>query len=368
MHCSRGRVTRITVRKLSLADADQQANFQEQNEGKGNFMIQEFSAVIAEESDGRATGSVKTITLQDLPEEPILVEVSHSTLNYKDGLAITGKGKIARSLPMVCGIDLAGTIVASQDPNWRAGDRVLVNGYGLSELCWGGLSQYARVRPEWLVRIPTGFSAEQVMAIGTAGYTAMLCVMAIQDHDVKPEDGEVVVTGASGGVGSVATMLLARLGYQVIAASGRSVENESFLRGLGANELIGRDDLSRPGRPLEKERWAAGIDSVGSQVLSTVLSQTRYGGIVAACGLAGGADLPATVLPFILRGVTLRGIDSVMAALHIRQEAWRRLEDLVDLDLLSTLYSVEPMTRVPELAEQLIAGGIRGRIVVDVNA
>ncbi|RMF07595.1 MAG: oxidoreductase [Alphaproteobacteria bacterium] len=327
-----------------------------------------FNAIVAEEIDGRVQGRLKQISLADLPDEDVLVDVAYSTLNYKDGLAVTGKGKICRKLPMVCGIDLAGTVAESRDDRFKPGDRVLVNGYGLSERHWGGYSQRQRVNPDFLLPIPDAFLPEEAMAIGTAGYTAMLCVQAIADHGIGPDAGPVLVTGASGGVGSIAVMLLDKLGYEVVAASGRAKDNQEFLRGLGAAEVIDRDELARDPKPLESERWAAAVDVVGGQVLSTVIAETRYEGLVAACGLAGGVGLNSTVMPFILRGVTLRGIDSVMASMERRRRAWSALADLIDKHKLREDYTVEPMSRVPELAEQILEGRIRGRVVIDVNA
>ena len=326
-----------------------------------------FSAIVAEDINGHVKGQLKQLTLDDLPDEAVLVDVAYSTLNYKDGLAVSGRGRICKSLPMVCGLDLAGEVVESRNPAWKAGDRVMVNGFGLSEKYWGGYSQKQRVKAEWLVPVPTAFSFEQAMAIGTAGYTAMLCVQAIQEHGVLPEHGPVLVTGAAGGVGSVAVMLLARLGYKVTASTGRISEAEKFLRSLGATALIDRAEFSRACKPLEKEAWAAAVDVVGGQTLATVLATTQYEGIVTACGLAGGMDLPTSVAPFILRGVTLRGIDSVMVSLARRKKAWDALAQLVDLKLLSTLYQVKPMSSLPDLANQIIDGQIRGRIVIDVN-
>jgi acrylyl-CoA reductase (NADPH) len=288
----------------------------------------EFNAIVAREVDRRSQGTLETLTLADLPDRDVLVKIDYSSLNYKDALAVSGRGKICRSMPMVCGIDLAGTIAESAHPGWKAGERVVVNGFGMSETVWGGYSQYQRVSSDWLVRLPEAFAPEQAMAIGTAGYTAMLCVHALQDHGVTPGDGRICVSGASGGVGSVALLLLAKLGYQAVAVSGRP-ETEPYLRELGAVDVIDRAELDRDPRPLEKEVWAAGIDCVGSKTLATMLAQTRYEGIVAACGLAGGTDLPTTVMPFILRGVTLRGVDSVMAAQPRRQRAWDDLARLV---------------------------------------
>ncbi|MGA1730238.1 MAG: MDR family oxidoreductase, partial [Steroidobacteraceae bacterium] len=303
----------------------------------------------------------------DLPDHGLLVEISHSTLNYKDALAVSGKGRICRSLPMVCGIDLAGKVLESRSSRFHPGDAVIVNGFGLSERHWGGYSEYQRVDPDWAIRLPDAFNAEQAMGIGTAGYTAMLCVDALQRHGLKQEEGPILVTGASGGVGSVAVMLLAKLGYDVTASTGRATANAEFLTRLGARTVVDREEFARQSKPLESERWAGAVDCVGGEVLATALAQTRYGGIVAACGLAGSANLHTTVMPFILRGVTLAGIDSVMAPLAARERAWQRLAELVDLALLETIYSVAPLTDVPRLAEGLLAGQVRGRIVVDVR-
>ncbi len=329
-------------------------------------MTETIRAIVARDNDGRVSGQVEELSLDQLPDEDVLVGIDYSTLNYKDGLAVSGKGKICRSLPMVCGIDLAGSVLESRSKDYKPGDRVLVNGYGLSEKFWGGYAQQQRLKPEWLVPVPTGLSNEQAMAIGTAGYTAMLCVQAIQDADVTPDAGPVVVTGASGGVGSVAVMLLAQLGYAVTAVTGKA-EGAEFLKGLGAAATLSRDELARQSKPLEKETWAAAVDTVGSSTLATVLAQTRYEGIVTACGLAGGFDLPTTVMPFILRGVTLRGVDSVMASQQRRRRAWAGLGELVDAAVLGTIYRVEPLSRVPELANEIVAGNIKGRVVIDVN-
>lgn len=326
----------------------------------------EFNAIVAREVDRRSQGTLETLTLDDLPDRDVLVKIDYSSLNYKDALAVSGRGKICRSMPMVCGIDLAGTIAESAHQDWKAGDRVVINGFGMSETVWGGYSQYQRVSSDWLVRLPETFAPEQAMAIGTAGYTAMLCVHALQDHGVIPGDGRICVSGASGGVGSVALLLLAKLGYQAVAVSGRP-ETEPYLRELGAVDVIDRAELDRDPRPLEKEVWAAGIDCVGSKTLATMLAQTRYEGIVAACGLAGGADLPTTVMPFILRGVTLRGVDSVMAAQPRRQRAWDDLARLVAPAELAAVFDIRPMADLPKLATQLLDGQLRGRIVIDVN-
>jgi acrylyl-CoA reductase (NADPH) len=327
-----------------------------------------INAIVAEEDEnGKTVAGLKTIGLDDLPETGVLVDVDYSTVNYKDGLAVTGTTKICRTLPMVCGIDLAGTIVESGSPDWAVGDRVLVNGYGLSEVHWGGYAQKQRVDPAFLVRVPDSLSNEQAMALGTAGYTSMLCVHAIQDHGIVPGDGPVVVTGAAGGVGSVAVMLLTRLGYEVTAVTGRP-ETRDFLSKLGAKDTLDRSELARDSKPIERETWAAGVDAVGSKTLATVLAQTKHEGIVAACGLAGGFDLPTNVMPFIIRGVTLRGIDSVMAKHARRERAWEDLARLIDRDQLSAIYEVAPLGRVPELAARILGGKIRGRVVIDVNA
>jgi putative YhdH/YhfP family quinone oxidoreductase len=306
--------------------------------------------------------------LRDLPDYDVLVEIAFSTLNYKDGLAVAGKGRIARRLPMVAGIDLAGTVVESRSSDWKPGDKVIVNGWGLSETEWGGYSRFQRLKGEWLVRLPEPFSLEDAMAIGTAGYTAALCVDALEDWGIiSAGAGEVLVTGAAGGVGSTAIALLAKRGCRVTASTGRP-ETHSYLESLGATSFIDRASLSEKGAPLQKERWIGAVDSVGSTTLANVLSQTVYGGAVAACGLAGGADLPATVLPHILRGVTLIGVDSVMAPLAKRQRAWSRLVQDLDPATLREMSRIEPMSRLPELAEDILQGRVRGRIVIDVGA
>lgn len=333
-------------------------------------MSEKFKAIVADKIDGVLKGRLVELSVADLPDEEVLVEVAYSTVNFKDGLAVSDKSPIpiAQKLPMVCGIDLSGTVLQSKSPKWKKGDRVLVNGYGLSERFWGGYSQKARLKPEWLIRVPDALSLEQVMAIGTAGYTAMLSVLAIEDHGTKPADGPVLVTGASGGVGSVAVMLLAKLGYEVVASTGRIAESKAFLEGLGASRLMGRDELARDPGPLEAETWAAVVDCVGGKVLATAIAQTRYEGIVAMSGLTGGTAIPTMVFPFILRGVTLRGIDSVMASRDRRERAWKRLGEIVDGKKLAEIYSVEPLARVPALADQILAGQVRGRVVIDVNA
>jgi acrylyl-CoA reductase (NADPH) len=331
-------------------------------------MSDTFNALVLDRNEDKTvSANIKRLTLADLPDEDVLVDIAYSTVNYKDGLAVTGASPIVRKFPMVAGIDLAGTVASSRDSRFQPGDRVLVNGYGLSERFWGGYAQRQKLKPEWLVRVPDAFSLEEAMAIGTAGYTAMLCVQAIRDWGVQPDAGPVVVTGAAGGVGTVAIMLLAKLGYSVTAVTGRVEEARALLEQLGASEIIPRADLARDAAPLEAERWAAAVDTVGANTLASVIAQTKYEGIVTACGLAGGAGLPTSVMPFILRGVTLRGIDSVMAAQPRRQRAWDELANLVDRDLLRAIYSVEPLARVPELGRAILAGEIKGRVVIDVN-
>jgi putative YhdH/YhfP family quinone oxidoreductase len=330
-------------------------------------MASTLRAIVArKDANGNFSAGLENLSAADLPDEPVLIDVEYSTVNYKDGLAVTNTAPVCQKFPMVCGIDLAGTVVESKVPAWKPGDRVLVNGYGLSERHWGAYAEQQRVNPDFLLRIPAPFTSEDAMAIGTAGYTAMLCVNAIQDHGVEPGDGPVLVTGSAGGVGSVAIMLLAALGYEVVASTGRP-ETAAYLRGLGANSVIERAELARPARPLDRETYAATVDSVGSTTLASALSRTRYAGIVTACGLAGGADLPASVMPFILRNVTLQGIDSVMAPMAKRERAWRDLARLLDPARLKDVYAVEPLARVPELARAILRGEIRGRVVIDVK-
>jgi acrylyl-CoA reductase (NADPH) len=302
-----------------------------------------------------------------LPDGDVTVAVEYSTLNYKDGLAITNRGPVVRSWPMVAGIDGAGTVLASQHPDWKPGDRFVHNGWGVGETHPGCLAQKARLKGDWLVRLPDSFTTRQAMAIGTAGYTAMLCVLALGDHGVTPTAGEILVTGATGGVGSVAVAILGRLGYTVVAATGKASE-EAYLKELGAASIVPRADLSSAGKPFQKERWAGVVDAVGSFTLANALAQTRYGGVVTACGLAQGTDLPTTVLPFILRGVTLVGIDSVMAPLHRRQRAWERLAKDLDPALLETMIDEVPLEGVIDKATALMDGKVRGRVVVRIDS
>ncbi|MCE1182681.1 MAG: oxidoreductase [Rhodocyclales bacterium] len=311
--------------------------------------------------------ALQTIDESVLPEGDVTVRVDWSTLNYKDGLAITGRSPVVRRFPMIPGIDFAGTVSESQHPLWQPGDRVILNGWGVGETHCGGLAEQARVKGDWLVRLPEAFTPRQAMAIGTAGYTAMLCVMALQKHGVLPSDGDILVTGANGGVGSVAIALLAKLGYRVVASTGRMNEAD-YLTGLGAAAVIDRAELSAPGKPLGKERWAGVVDTVGSHTLANACAGTRYGGAVAACGLAGGMDFPSSVAPFILRGVTLYGIDSVMAPLPLRQQAWARLAEDLDLAKLEAMAQEITLADAIPVAEKLLAGQVRGRVVVKIAA
>lgn len=325
-----------------------------------------FNAVVIEKDEAGYRAAVKPIGLPELEPDEVLVRVGHSTLNYKDALAITGKGPVVRKFPMAPGIDFAGRVEASNSPGFRPGDAVVLNGWGVGETHWGGLAQRAQVKADWLVPLPPKFGSFIAMAIGTAGYTAMLCVMALERHGVTPDQGQVIVTGASGGVGSVAIALLSHLGYRVAAVTGRPQEAD-YLRSLGAHEILDRTELSAPGKPLAKERWAGGIDTVGGRVLANVCAGMRYRGIVAACGLAGGMDFPATVAPFILRGVSLIGIDSVMCPRAERLEAWRRLESDLDVSKLSLMTTQIGLTEAIPAAAALLEGKLRGRVVVDVN-
>lgn len=325
-----------------------------------------FKAVLIEKDDAGYRAGLCELDDAALPEGDVTVRVEYSTLNYKDGLAITGKGPVVRKFPMVPGIDLAGTVEASSHPGIAVGDRVLLNGWGVGEGHWGGLAQRARLKGEWLVPLPAAFTARQAMAIGTAGYTAMLCVMALERHGVTPDKGEVLVTGANGGVGSVAVALLARLGYTVVASTGRPDEAD-YLKALGAAEIVDRAQFAAPGKPLARERWAGAVDTVGSHTLANVCASTRYRGTVAACGLAQGMDLPATVAPFILRGVTLVGIDSVMAPREERIEAWSRLARDLDPARLELMTREIGLGEAIDTAAALLEGKVRGRVVVDVN-
>ena len=329
------------------------------------------SAIVAAEVDGDSRATLTRLTDSDLPDGDVTVAVRYSSLNYKDGLAVSGKGRIVRQFPLVCGIDLAGTVEESDSPAWFPGDDVVLTGWGLSETHPGGYTQRQRVNSSCLAPLPDGLTLLQSMAVGTAGLTAMLCVLALEHGGLRSPDAddpaEVLVTGAAGGVGSVAVALLSTLGYRVTASTGRP-ETQPFLTSLGASTLVDRLELATPsGRPLDRERFAAAVDVVGGETLASVLRQTRYRGTVAACGLAGGTDLPTTVLPFILRNVSLLGVDSVQCPTPVRAEAWRRLGTALPLDALDAMTTVEPLERLPQLAEQILAGQTRGRVVIDVR-
>jgi acrylyl-CoA reductase (NADPH) len=325
-----------------------------------------FKAVVIDRTEAAPIVRLTDFDEKDLMDGDVTVAVEWSTLNYKDGLALTGKSPVVRRFPMIAGIDFAGTVESSAHPGWKEGDEVILNGWGLGENHLGGFAQKARVKGDWLVRLPRGMSAREAMAIGTAGYTAMLAVMALERAAIMPGRGPVIVTGAAGGVGSVAIAILAKLGYSVIAATGRLSET-GYLNGLGAAEVIDRKDLTGAPRALGKERWAGGIDTVGSTTLANVLSMTRYGGAVAACGLAGGMDLPTTVAPFILRGVSLIGIDSVMCPLVLRQEAWHRLDVDLDRGKIAAMTSEIGLADVIGAGARIIAGEVRGRTVVKIR-
>ncbi|QXG44925.1 acrylyl-CoA reductase (NADPH) [Pseudomonas viridiflava] len=328
--------------------------------------VSTFNAIVIDKDESGYRVKLTAVNEADLPEGDVIVRVSHSTLNYKDALALTGKSPIVRSFPMVPGIDLAGIVEESQASAFKACDKVLLNGWGVGEGHWGGLAQMARLKSEWLIPLPEAFTPSQAMAIGTAGYTAMLSVIALEKHGVKPEHGEVLVTGANGGVGSFTIAILAKLGYQVVASTGRVAESD-YLKQLGAARIIDRATLSEPGRPLAKEQWAAAVDSVGSHTLVNVCAGIKYRGIVAACGLAQGMDFPGSVAPFILRGVTLAGIDSVTRPQADRLEAWSRLATDLDTSLLPLISREIGLSEVIDIAPQLIAGQVRGRVVVDTG-
>ena len=325
-----------------------------------------FKAVLVEKDAQSYRAAIQSLDEAQLPAGDVTVRVEYSTLNYKDALAITGKGPVVRQFPMVPGIDFAGSVESSSNSSYKSGDKVLLNGWGVGESHWGGLAQIARVKGEWLIPLPSAFTARQAMAIGTAGYTAMLCVMALQRHGITPGSGEILVTGAAGGVGSVAVAVLSKLGFRVAAVTGRPAEAD-FLRQLGAAEILERAQFAAPGKPLAKERWAGAIDVVGSHTLANVCASLRYGGVVAACGLAGGMDFPATVAPFILRGITLSGVDSVMRPRNDRLEAWRRLTQDLDIKKLDLLTEEIALSQAPERAALLLQGQIRGRVVVNTK-
>ena len=326
-----------------------------------------MQAILINKDDSGYSAQMSQIEEQQLPEGDVLIKVDYSTLNYKDSLAITGASPVVRNFPMVPGIDFAGTVEHSDHADFKAGDQVVLNGFGVGEGHWGGLAQKARVKGDWLVPLPTAFTPKQAMTIGTAGYTAMLCVMALEQQGVNPDQGEILVTGAAGGVGSVAISLLAKLGYHVVASSGRP-EEKDYLLSLGATQVMDRNELSEKGRPLAKERWAGAIDVAGSHTLANICASMKYGGTVAACGLAQGYDLPATVMPFILRGVTLAGIDSVYRPKADRIAAWNRLAEDLDLTHLDAIMTEITLSQALETAQEQMQGLTRGRFVVNVNA
>jgi acrylyl-CoA reductase (NADPH) len=325
-----------------------------------------FKAIVIEKSDTGTKAALTDFDEANLMDGDVTVRVEYSTLNYKDGLAVTGKAPVVRRFPMIAGIDFAGTVASSTNPAWKPGDKVILNGWGCGESHLGAYAEKARVKGDWLVALPPSMSAAEAMAIGTAGYTAMLAVMALEGHGLTPARGPVVVTGAAGGVGSVAIAILAKRGFTVSAVTGRP-EEADYLKGLGATEIVERKELSGPVKMLAKERWAGGIDAVGSTTLANVLSMTCYGGAVAACGLAGGMDLPTSVAPFILRGVCLYGIDSVMCPVERRKEAWKRLETDLDRPKLASMTREIGLSGVPEAASAILAGQVRGRIVVKIG-
>ncbi|ARD21245.1 MDR family oxidoreductase [Shewanella japonica] len=325
-----------------------------------------FNGLLIEKDDQGYRAAVKEIDESVLPDGDVSVKVIYSTINYKDALAITGKGPVVRQFPMVPGIDLVGLVEASDTDKFKVGDYVLLNGFGVGEVHCGGLAERARLKSEWLIPLPNAFTPKQAMAIGTAGYTAMLSVIALEKNGVTPEKGEILVTGANGGVGSFAIAILAKLGYQVVASTGRA-DQAAYLEKLGAAEVVDRNTLSEPGRPLARERWAGAIDSVGSHTLANICASTKYGGTVAACGLAQGMDFPSSVMPFILRGVTLAGIDSVMRPLEDRLEAWQRLTEIIEPQMFDDISADIGLDEVISTAEALMAGQVRGRVVVDLT-
>ena len=328
---------------------------------------EKFKALVVDrDAEKKQSVGVREMTLDDLMEGDVVVRVRHSTVNYKDGLAITGKLPVVRRWPMIPGIDFSGEVVSSSHPDFKPGDQVILNGWGVGETHYGAYAGYARVKGDWLIRRPEKISSAEAMAIGTAGYTAMLSVMALERHAILPPRGPVVVTGAAGGLGSVAVALLAKLGYHVIASTGRT-EEHAYLTGLGAAEIIGRDELSGDAKMLDKERWAGGVDTVGSKVLANVIAMTKAGGAVAACGNAAGMDLPTSVAPFILRGVSLLGINSVTLPKPLREEAWARLVADLDRSKLKAMSTTIGFERIKETAEKIVEGKVRGRVVVEIG-
>ncbi len=337
-------------------------------EVNADAMANEFRALVVEEQDGKVSSQVKTVAPDALPPDDVLIAVEYSDLNYKDGLALTGRNKVVRSYPMVPGIDLVGRVEQSDSPDWKPGDRVVSTGWGVGESHWGGYAERARLKSEWLVRVPDALSSQHAMTIGTAGFTAMLCIMALEEHGLAPDKGDVVVTGATGGVGGMAVALLDRLGYRVVAATGKA-DAADYLRTLGASDVLDRAELAAPGGPMGSARWAGAVDTVGGQVLAGVIRTLKSDASVAACGNAGGFDLPTSVLPFILRGVNLLGINSLPTPIERRRVAWARLAKLLPAESLDRMTArVAPLADLPTLADEILQGRVRGRVVVDVNA
>ncbi|WP_250655417.1 MDR family oxidoreductase [Alkalimarinus coralli] len=328
---------------------------------------QHFKALVLRQDDGKTVSAVEQLTVDDLPEGDVLLSVDYSSINYKDSMAVTGTGKIVRTWPMVPGIDLTGTVIESQADSYKPGDKVLLTGWSVGEQFWGGYSQVQRVQSKWLIPLPDSMESKTAMAIGTAGLTAMLCVMALEEANVTPEKGPVIVTGAGGGVGSIAVAILSKLGYNVTAVSGRTSTHD-YLKGLGAKEIISREEMEKPARPLEAQRWAGAIDTAGDAILARVLAETDYNGAVAACGLAAGFKLPTTVMPFILRNVRLQGVDSVMCPNGRRQTAWKRLAQDLPEEALTGINRVVAIDEIKQVAEDMMAGKVQGRTVVDLQA
>ncbi|MDZ4737695.1 MAG: MDR family oxidoreductase [Rhodospirillaceae bacterium] len=328
-----------------------------------------FKALVLEESDGKVVSSIQELGEDRLPEGDVTIAVEYSTLNYKDGMILNGLGRLVRNYPHVPGVDFAGTVIESSHPDWKKGDEAILTGWRVGEARWGGYAGKARVKGDWLVKLPKGLSAKQAMAIGTAGLTSMLCVMELENNGIEPAAGDVLVTGAAGGVGSVATAILAKLGYKVIASTGRVDSESDYLKGLGAAEIIERSTIATPsGKPLDSERWAGCVDAVGGSTLAAILPQMKYRGCVAACGLAGGTKLETTVIPFLLRGVRLIGVDSVMCPIEIRREAWRRLASDLPMAKLDAMTKTTPLKDLVGMSKQILEGKVRGRVVVEIGA
>jgi acrylyl-CoA reductase (NADPH) len=327
-----------------------------------------FKALVLEESDGKVASSIQELGEDRLPEGDVTIAVEYSTLNYKDGMILNGLGRLVRNYPHVPGVDFAGKVIESSHPDWKPGDQAILTGWRVGEARWGGYAGKARVRGDWLVKLPKGLTTKQAMAIGTAGLTAMLCVMELERNGIGPVSGDVLVTGAAGGVGSVATAILAKLGYKVVASTGRAESESAYLKGLGAGEIIARDTIATPsGKPLDSERWAGCVDAVGGSTLATILPQIRYRGCVAACGLAGGTKLETTVIPFLLRGVRLIGVDSVMCPIEIRREAWQRLASDLPLAKLDAMIETAKLDDLAGLSKKILEGKVRGRVVVEIR-